>query len=97
MEATIRPTDRDARLCRLLRADGSEWRVTELHHAEEGLAVDAVHLGIPSSARDRSLHDLPSFHWLEQEPLERGDLLQWIGDQGDVLWSMTLPVDQGLA
>lgn len=97
METTIRSTDRNARLCRLLRADGSEWRVTELHHDDEGLAVDAVHLGLAASAGDRALYDLPSFHWLKEEPLGRGDLLQWIGDGGEVLWSLTLPVDRARA
>lgn len=93
LRAMMLASDRHTKLCRLLRADGSEWRVTGFHAADRGLEVDAVHVGVPSSEAGTPSRSLPSFRMLEGEPLDRGDLIQWIGPDGDVLFSMPVPVD----
>lgn len=67
--------------CRLVRADGSEWQVTELRGGEHGLRVDAVRVEATPGR-------------LEDELLGRGDRLHWLGEDGDVVWSMKLPMDQ---
>lgn len=115
-------------ICRLVRADGTEWRVQELRGFEEGLRVDAVRAGprpaadtaVGNGSPDRGSHvssaslasngspaSSPSsssggspasngsgHSRLEDELLGRGDRLQWLDEDGDVLWSMKLPMDQ---
>lgn len=93
----MRASDVDDTVCRLLRPDGSEWRVMGLQHADDGLEVDAVRFGLAPAGDTQADRGAPALRRLEGEPLSRGDLLQWIGDGGEVLWSMTLPVDQGRA
>lgn len=90
-EALPRPLEDDAARCRLLRADGTEWRVTGLHQADGELQVDAIHLGLDPAGDGGPTRSVPSLHLLEGEPLSRGDLLQWVGDEGEVLWSMAAP------
>ncbi len=99
--------------CRLVRADGSEWRVTELRGAENGLRVDAVRAeprpagedaageadgpsnGEPSASSNGSPRGNGSSPGrLEDELLGRGDRLHWLGEDGEVVWSMKLPMDQ---
>lgn len=90
--------DHGGTVCRLLRADGSEWRVTDLRHGEEGgLGVDAVRIEDAMPDRPDAPGPGPVLMRLDGEPLDRGDLLQWIGEGGEVVWSMTLPVDQARA
>lgn len=89
--ALPRPLEDDAARCRLLRADGTEWRVTGLRQAEQGLEVDAIHLGLSPAGDGGPGRSVPSLHLLEGEPLGRGDLIQWVGDGGEVLWSMAAP------
>lgn len=97
---------RNGAICRLVRADGSEWRVHELRGFEEGLRVDAVRAGPHRAgpngngngngngkAPDPSGNGGPPTR-LEDELLGRGDRLQWLGEDGDVVWSMKLPMDQ---
>lgn len=85
--------------CRLVRADGSEWRVRELRGGENGLRVDAVRAG-PAAADgnagegEASEPGAAPRSRLEDELLGRGDRLQWHGEDGDVVWSMKLPMDQ---
>ena len=90
----------DGAICRLVRADGSEWRVHELRGFEEGLRVDAGPAG-PRPAGPDGNGDGPAHpsngtppDRLEDELLGRGDRLQWLGEDGDVVWSMKLPMDQ---
>lgn len=99
--------------CRLVRADGSEWRVTDLRGAENGLRVDAVRTELrvngeqavgeadaPSNGEPAPApNGQPSGNGsapgrLEDELLGRGDRLHWLGEDGDVVWSMKLPMDQ---
>lgn len=83
--------------CRLVRADGSQWKVTGLRHADHGLEVDAVHFEAAWSGGDRLMDAMPCLRRLDAEPLERGDLIQWVGDEGQVLWSMAGPTERALA
>lgn len=83
--------------CRLVRADGSEWRVTELRGGEQGLRVDAVRRSTepvrePSNGPGGSGGS--DAGRLEDELLGRGDRLNWLGEDGHVVWSMKLPMDQ---
>lgn len=82
--------------CRLVRADGSEWRVTELRGGEHGLRVDAVRRDGPSggSTIHQQGSDGRSRGRLEDELLGRGDRLHWLTEEGRVVWSMKLPMDQ---
>lgn len=91
-ESDVKGMEHSTAQCRLLRADGSEWHVIGLYYAEQGLEVDAIHFRVPSVGDGGPVRNVPSLHRLEEEPLSRGDLLQWIGEDGDVLWSMTAPV-----
>lgn len=85
--------------CRLVRADGSEWRVVELRGFEEGLRVDAVRLSphhagaSPKGAGAAPSNGSPPAR-MEDELLGRGDRLLWLGEDGGVVWSMKLPMDQ---
>lgn len=96
----------DSASCRLVRADGSEWRVTELRGVERGLRVDAVRSGRENG--DRPANGSPGSGGpngsppagpngegrLQDELLGRGDRLQWLDEDGRLLWSMKLPMDQ---
>lgn len=83
--------------CRLVRRDGTEWVVTGLYHVGTDIEVDAVHYGIPSTVEGEPTDGAPNLRRLVGEPLDRGDLLQWFEVEGDVVWSMKVPVDQPLA
>lgn len=91
VQPVLRPDVGGVGLCRLLRADGSEWRVTDLRHGEHGLEVDAVRIGVPASGGG-SGGGGRRLQRLDGVPLDRGDLLQWIGDEGEVHSSLSLPV-----
>lgn len=88
----------DGANCRLVRADGSEWRVTDLRGAENGLRVDAVRAGPRPSAnggpQGTAGGNGSDLSRLEDELLGRGDRLQWLGEEGEVVWAMKLPMDQ---
>lgn len=76
--------------CRLVRPDGSKWHIKELRDVGDGFRVRAVPNGdAPSVARSDANGRPPS---LEDEPLRRGDRVEWIGPEEEVLWSMKIPV-----
>lgn len=78
-------SSKGATACRLVRPDGSTWRVDELTFTRNGLRVDADR--IPSSdSGEASLADTY---------LEAGDRLEWLDDEGRVVWSHHNPVDGG--
>lgn len=74
-----------ATACRLVRPDGSTWRVDELTFTRNGLRVDADRIASSESER-ASLADAY---------LEAGDRLEWLDDEGRVVWSHHNPVDGG--
>lgn len=76
--------------CRLVRSDGSTWYIRELRDVGNGFRVDAVSNG--DGAPEVSERPGETGPTLRDEPLERGDRLQWVGDDGDVLWSMKVPM-----
>lgn len=87
----------DGANCRLVRTDGSEWRVTDLRGGEHGLRVDAIRRSAepvrePSNGSPGSNGSGPG--QLKDELLGRGDRLHWLGEDGHVVWSMKLPMDQ---
>lgn len=92
----------DGANCRLVRADGTEWRVMELRGVEHGLRVDAVRAGRERSEPARTPangNGTPGSNGsapgrLEDELLGRGDRLQWLNADGQMVWSMKLPMDQ---
>lgn len=109
----VRPDREKGSNCRLVRADGSEWRVLELRGGERDLRVDAVAAGsrrthgepggngAPGNGSEAGNGSGPNGDppsdgapTLEDELLGRGDRLQWLGEDGDVVWSMKLPMDQ---
>lgn len=71
--------------CRLVRPDGSTWRVDELTFTRHGLRVNADRIASTASG-DASLADAY---------LEAGDRLEWLDDEGRVVWSHHNPVDVG--
>lgn len=79
--------------CRLVRSDGSRWHVKQLRDVEDGFRVDAVPNGDggPAAASSRGNGDGPGR--LEDEPVLRGDRIEWVAGDGEVLWSMKMPVD----
>lgn len=75
--------------CRLVRSDGSEWTVTEFQIDEGTVWVDARLDFAPDGGQaSRSL--------LEDEPLMRGDRVEWLKPDGSVIWAMRNPVDGGV-
>lgn len=78
-------SSRGATACRLVRPDGSTWRVDELTFTRHGLRVDADRIASSDSGR-ASLADAY---------LEAGDRLEWLDDEGRVVWSHHNPVDGG--
>lgn len=80
----VRPSKGDT-ACRLVRPDGSTWRVDELTFTRHGLRVDADRIA-SSDSGERSLADAY---------LEAGDRLEWLDDEGRVVWSHHNPVDGG--
>lgn len=91
--------------CRLVRADGSKWHIKELREVAEGFRVDAVPNGAsgpdggPRSNGDPRPNgdDAPSADGarsrLDDEPLLRGDRIEWVEESGEVLWAMRVPMD----
>lgn len=79
--------------CRLVRADGSTWHIKELREVAEGFRVDAV----PNGAAPPDGGDAPGSDGtrsrLEDEPLLRGDRIEWVEEGGEVLWAMRVPMD----
>lgn len=72
--------------CRLVRSDGSEWRVTDFQIGEGTVRVDAR---LERSPRDHEARE----RQLESEPLMRGDRVEWLKDDGSLIWAMRNPVD----
>lgn len=75
--------------CRLVRADGSTWRVKELREGEDGVRASGLPNGDggPTAAGGNGRRSV-----LEDEPLLRGDRIEWVRDDGEVLWSLKMPV-----
>lgn len=76
--------------CRLVRRDGSEWTVTEFQIDDGTVWVDA--------RRDaEATNGTPDGRTrLEDEPLKRGDRVEWLKSDGSVIWAMRNPVDGGV-
>lgn len=82
--------------CRLVRADGSTWHIKELREVDEGFHVDAVPNGASAPDGDGG-GPAPGANGgparLEDEPLRRGDRIEWVEESGEVLWAMRVPMD----
>lgn len=78
-------SSKEASVCHLVRPDGSTWRVDELTFTRHGLRVDADRIASSDAGR-ASLADAY---------LEAGDRLEWLDDEGRVVWSHHNPVDGG--
>lgn len=76
--------------CRLVRSDGSTWYIEELRDVGDGFRVDAVPNG-DAEAPAGCANGGPST--LDDEPLLRGDRIEWVEDDGEVLWSMRVPMN----
>lgn len=81
--------------CRLVRADGSMWHINELREVAEGFHVDAVPNGAAAPSGDGEEAPGPETgpSRLEDEPLRRGDRIEWVEESGEVLWAMRVPMD----
>lgn len=77
--------------CRLVRSDGSKWHIRELRNTDDGFRVHAVENGDGDPGAREPSADGASV--LENEPLSRGDRVEWVEEGGEVLWSMTVPLD----
>lgn len=78
-------TSRENVECRLVRPDGSCWRVEELTFTRHGLKVRAERIAVRGTGRDR----------LDGVYLQAGDRLEWRDADGEVVWSHHNPVDGG--
>lgn len=85
--------------CRLIRADGTEWRVRSLDLSGHGLRVDAEPVngaanGDAAGSRETggTSNGGRPHETLEDEPLARGDRMRWIADDGREVWSMRVPM-----
>ena len=72
-------------VCRLQRPDGSTWRVLELDTHASTPRVTAVRNGTFPGDESTSRR-------LESEPLRRGDRLEWLDADGDVVWALRSPL-----
>lgn len=81
--------------CRLVRADGTKWHIKELREVAEGFHVDAVPNGASRPNGDGKASAGPNGGpaRLEDEPLRRGDRIEWVEQGGEVLWAMRVPMD----
>lgn len=71
--------------CRLVRADGSAWRIDGLIFTRHGLKVRGERMGPGGAFGDR----------LDGVYLEAGDRLEWVDGDGDVVRTHHGPVDGG--
>lgn len=83
------PPDGEIR-CKLERADGSEWTVTDLLLTPEGLFINAYRY-----VRERGLGAESRREVLEREPLFTTDRINCLSRRGTVRWSLTSPAPDG--
>ena len=76
--------------CRLVRNDGSVWRVTRIEFVNGTPTVSGFPLGEDGEKRDPTA---PASAWLTDEPLERGDRLTWLDARGEKVWAFRVPLD----
>lgn len=74
--------------CKLLRADGSEWTVTGLSLAPDGLRVDAYRYVSDGRTPADTLRQT-----LDDELLERDDRVWCLNRRGAVVWHLARPED----
>lgn len=61
--------------CRLVRTDGTEWLVSELD-------VEGTDVRVTGRSRGRPAETV------EDESLDRGDMVEWVDAEGEVLWRL---------
>ena len=61
--------------CRLVRTDGTEWLVSELD-------VEGTDVRVTGRSRARPAETI------EDESLDRGDMVEWVDADGEVLWRL---------
>lgn len=77
--------------CKLERADGSEWTVTDLTLTPEGLRIDAYRY-----VRERGLGAESRREVLEDEPFVTTDRIHCMSRRGTVRWSLSSPAPDGV-
>jgi hypothetical protein len=92
-----RPEDRDDRppegeiRCKLERADGSEWTVTDLTLTPEGLFITAYRY-----VRQRGLDADSRREVLDHEPFVTTDRINCLSRRGRVRWALASPAPDGV-
>lgn len=84
-----RPPEGEIR-CKLERADGSEWTVTDLTLTPEGLFITAYRY-----VRERGLGADSRREVLEHEPFVTTDRVNCLDRRGRVRWSLASPAPDG--
>ena len=77
--------------CKLERADGSEWTVTDLTLTPEGLRITAYRY-----VRERGLGAESRREVLEDEPFVTTDRINCMSRRGTVRWSLFSPTPDGV-
>ena len=77
--------------CKLERADGSEWTVTDLLLTPEGLFINAYRY-----VRERGIDAESRREVLEREPFVTTDVINCLSRRGTVRWSLTSPTPDGV-
>lgn len=80
--------------CRLLREDGTEWRVTKIEFRGDRTTVSGFPLGGSGEEHEASA---PASEWITDEPLARGDRLVWLDASGTIVWAMRIPLGRAEA
>lgn len=80
--------------CRLLREDGTEWRVTKIEFRGDRTTVSGFPLRASGEEHEASA---PASEWITDEPLARGDRLVWLDASGTIVWAMRIPLGRAEA
>lgn len=73
--------------CKLLRADGSEWTITDLSLDREGLQVSGYRYIRDGRTAAEARRDV-----IENEPLRPTDRVRCLNRKGVVVWTLQRPV-----
>lgn len=74
--------------CRLIRRDGTEWEVTEFQASRVPPRISARLVNGNGHADDEGYQED-----LLDQPLSRGDRMEWLDEDGRVLWAYRAPLD----
>lgn len=77
--------------CKLERADGSEWTVTDLKLTPEGLLVSAYRY-----VRERGLGAESRREVMDEEPFVTTDRIHCLSRRGTVRWALSSPAPDGV-